>query len=117
MVDDRCRVCEPDTARIGECHPSNRVSFQLNRTYYLLSPPDSGGEVGDEPTPLTDTPWSLAQLGKESFELGLGQVSEGLENVLLLELGSLNGWSLGLGKGNPHPYQVSCLVHSLNAIR
>ena len=116
MAGGRCKVCELDTARIDESRPSNRVSFQLNRTYYLLSPPVSGGEAGDEPAPLTDNPWSLAQLGKESFELGLGQAGEGLENVLLLELGSLNGWSLGLGKGNPHPYQVSCLIHSLNAI-
>jgi len=95
MADDRCRVCEPDTARIDESHPLNHVSFQLNRTYYLLSPPDSGGEVGDEPTPLTDTPWSLAQLGKESFQLRLGQAGEGLENVLLLELGRPNLRHLG----------------------
>ena len=116
MADDRCRVCEPDTYRTAVCRPLSCVSFQLNRTYYLLSPPVSGGEADDESAPLTDNPWSLAQLGEESFELCLRQAGKGLENVLLLELGSLNGWSLGLGKGNPHPYQVSCLVHSLNAI-
>lgn len=116
MAGGRCRVCEPDTARIDESHPLNHVSFQLNRTYYLLSPPVSGGEASDELAPLTDNPWSLAQLGEESFELCLRQAGKRLEDVVLLELGSLNGWSLGLGKGNPHPYQVSCLVHSLNAI-
>lgn len=116
MAGGRCRVCEPDTYRIDGFRPLSCVSIQLNNSYDLLSPPVSGGEAGDEPAPLTDNPWSLAQLGEESFELCLRQAGKRLEDILLLELGSFNCWSLGLGKGNPHPYQVSCLVHSLNAI-
>jgi len=67
MAGGRCRVCEPDTNRIDESRPLSCVSNLWNNSCDLLSPPVSGGEAGDEPAPLTDNPWSLAQLGKESF--------------------------------------------------